>query len=85
MSGFTLDGKYSGDFNLWFIPSPANRMLDLPTFDLREATVTGKDGGYYYGRQAGIREFSLECYFEDISIETFESMMRWLYNDKERE
>ena len=54
----------------------------MPDFELREGTVTGRHGGYYYGSQVKIREITLECYFEEITIKTFEDMMRWLSRDE---
>lgn len=81
MNGFSFNGKHCSEFGLFFIPSPANRQQSVPDYDIIESTVTGRDGGYYYRSQTKIRDFSLECYFEGISIETFEKMMVWLHQD----
>ena len=56
-------------------------MQNTPDFELRETTVTGRHGGYYYGSQVKIREFTLECYFERITLKTFEDMIRWIHYD----
>lgn len=37
-----------------------------------EETVSGRDGGYYYGKQAKPKEFTLPCYFEKIPMRTYE-------------
>lgn len=81
LNGFTFNGKHSSEFGLYYIPSPANRMQNTPDFELREATVTGHHGGYYYGSQAKIREMTLECYFEGITLKTFEDMICWIHSD----
>lgn len=81
MNGFSFNGKHCSEFGLFFIPSPANRQQSVPDYDIIESTVTGREGGYYYRSQTKIRDFSLECYFEGISIETFEKMMVWLHQD----
>ena len=48
-----------------------------------ETTVTGRDGGYYYGNQAKPKEFKLSCFFEKIPMHTYEAMMQWVGRDKE--
>lgn len=53
-------------------------MMDIPDFELIESAASWRDGGYYYGKRYKTREFTLECYFESINHETFESMMQWL-------
>lgn len=85
MDGFTFNDKHSSEFGLWYIPSPANRFLDTPSFELRDTTVTGRHGGYYYGEQIGIREFSLECFFEDINMSTFERAIGWIKHGEQGE
>ena len=58
MNGFSFNGHHSGEFSLYYIPSAANRMLSMLDYEISEGTVTGRDGGYYYGTQAKIREFT---------------------------
>lgn len=36
-----------------------------------------RDGSIYYGQRAKPREFTLECYFERITIEEFERITQW--------
>lgn len=45
--------------------------------------MTSRPGGYWYGNQIDIREFVLECYFEEVDIETYEQMLLWLHREKE--
>ena len=41
------------------------------------------DGGYFYGNEVEAREFVLECYFEEIEMDTFERIIQWLHRDRE--
>lgn len=85
INGFRFNGKHSSAFNLEYIPSAQNRVLNMPDYSVREETVTGRNGGYYYGRQANIREFALECFFEDLTAQRYDDMMRWLCTGEEGE
>lgn len=41
--------------------------------------MTGRDGGYYYGHKLKPKEFTLECYFEEIDRTTYERMCQWIH------
>lgn len=78
MEGFSFNGVHSSSFPCWYIPSESDKMLSTPDYEVLEADVTGRDGGYYYGNRIKTREFSLPCFFEDITLETKERMFQWL-------
>ena len=40
--------------------------------------MTNRDGSYYYGEQAKPREFTVECFFQGITMDTFERMTQWI-------
>ena len=78
MSGFTYAGVHSGKYNVEYVPDPKARWEASPEFDVYEEDVAGHDGGYYYGNSAKIRRFTLQCFFEDIPMETREDIRSWL-------
>lgn len=70
MDGFSFCGIHCSEFGIGYIPSPAKRMLSTPGFKPIEESVPYRPGGYWYGNQVETRTFALECYFEEIDIET---------------
>ena len=72
MNGFSFCGVHCSKYGVGFIPSAARRTLSMPDFKPIETTVSGHHGGYHFGNQVEIREFVLECYFEEITIDTYE-------------
>ena len=75
MDGFSFCGVHCSEFGIRYIPSPAKQMLSMPAFKPIEETVPERAGGYWYGNQVNIRSFALECYFEEIDVETYERML----------
>lgn len=78
MEGFSYCGTHCSEFGIRYIPSAENRMLNMPDFTQSEETVTNRDGSYYYGEQAKPREFTVECFFQGITMDTFERMTQWI-------
>lgn len=83
MDGFSFCGVHCSRYGIGFIPSAAKRTQSTPEFKPITMTVAGKAGGYSFGNQVEIREFSLECFFEDITTETYEGILQWLHRDAE--
>lgn len=59
----------------------ADRWFASPDFTVDQVEMSDRDGGYFYGTKAKIRQFVLECYFENISIAEREKIRRWLGRD----
>ena len=78
MSGFTYCGVHSGKYSVEYIPDPKARWDASPEFDVYEEDVAGRDGGYYYGNNTKIRKITLQCFFENIPMETREDIRSWL-------
>lgn len=72
MDGFSFCGVHCSKYGVGFAPSAAKRTFSSPDFKPIEMTVTGRHGGYCFGNQVDIREFSLECYFDGITVDTYE-------------
>lgn len=75
MDGFSFCGVHCSTFGIGFVPSAAKRMWSTPNFKPINEPVPYRPGGYHYGNQVDIREFVLECYFEEIDTETYERML----------
>lgn len=81
MDGFRYNGIHCSVFNVWYIPDEKKRWFPSPEFDVYDANVAGRDGGYYYGSKANIRVFTLNCFYEEIDLETRENIRAWLDKD----
>jgi len=75
---FSFNGHSCTEFGLHYIPGASERWFSSTPWKTMEESVTGKAGAYYYGSTVSVREFSLDCYFEDASIERLEAIERWL-------
>lgn len=76
--GFSYCGIHCSKYNVEYIPDAKGRWFQSPAFDVSQKDVSGRDGGYYYGNDAKIRELTLLCYFEEITKETREQIRNWL-------
>ena len=50
----------------------------MTEYETTDTDYESRDGGYFYGNRVKPKEFSLSCYFEDITTEMKEDMIRWL-------
>ena len=78
MNGFSYAGIHCSKFNIEYIPDAPSRWFPSPEFNVYQEDISGRDGGYYYGNNAGIRQFTLTCYFEDITRAMREDIRNWL-------
>lgn len=79
MDGFSYNGVHSSAFNCFYVPPAAGRGGDMEDYDIVDQQVDGRDGGYYVGDRVEARDFTLECYFEDISLNMRERLLNWLH------
>ncbi len=85
MDGFQYNGVHCSEFNVWYIPDEKARWFSSPGFEVYDTEVSGKDGGYLYGKRTKIRTFTQECFYEDIDQETRENIRNWLSEDGDGE
>lgn len=76
--GFSFNGVHCTTFGLEYIPNEKDMMPFLASYKMQEEAVTGRHGGYYYGETVGIQTRKLECFFEDMTQETMEGLLRWM-------
>lgn len=78
MSGFTYNGIHCSTYGIDYVPDASARWWEEASFETYKQDVAWRSGGYWYGTSVGIREISLDCYFNEISIETREKIRKWL-------
>ena len=78
MNGFSFMGIHSSTFGVYYIPDESSLFDDRSDYEVYDEDVDWHDGGIYYGRKVKPREFSLDCYYEDIPRKTYEKMKQWL-------
>ena len=78
MHGFSYCGVHSSKFGCFHIPNAAERGREMPAYDVEELDTGYGDGGLYVCTRVKIQDFSLDCYFDGITLEMREGLMRWL-------
>ena len=82
MNGFTYNGVHCADLGCAYIPDAAANWFPSPDIDISEDEVAWRDGGYYYNTRRKQRTFTLNCYFEGITMKGRERIRRWLDEKK---
>jgi len=83
--GFTYQGVHCEKYGLIYNPAIGDLLPFMPSFKPITATVTGRDGAYWYGNTVSERKFTLPCYFENVPEFTFGNIYQWLKRDTEGE
>ncbi len=78
MNGFTFDGIHTSQQECFYMPDAKARGNLAADFEVSDLNDDSRDGGYFIGTRVKPREFSLECYFEEISAARLEEIKRWL-------
>lgn len=78
MQGFTYNGKHSSSMGVYFIPDANERGDFQPDFEVIDFERSWHSGGEYLHSRTKTRVFNLSCYYEDITIEQREEILRWL-------
>lgn len=78
MEGFSYNGLHSSLFSVYYIPDESALFDDQADFEVFDEEPNWRDGGVYYGNRVKQREFSLSCYFEDVTREQKEKINQWL-------
>lgn len=78
MSGFSYNGTHSSAYHVKYIPDASDRWFEGPAFEVYDTDVPWHPGGHYYGNKVKIRSFSLNCWFDQITIKQREQIRSWL-------
>lgn len=82
MGGFSYRGRNIGDFgDIYYIPDESERGEYALPYDVSEQEINGRDGALYYGNRVEPREFSLRCYYEELTQRNKEDIMHWFHRD----
>jgi len=81
--GFTFDGRHSSEFNLLVVSDGSRYHQNLfSNFSDNIQTVPGRNGGYYFGTQLGMKDFDINCAFDKMTTHMRNEIQMWLYPDK---
>lgn len=81
MEGFTYNGVHCEEMGLTYIPSAKEMFFTAPSYKPISQAVTAHPGAYWYGNDIEAREFSLPCYYEDLTWEQLEEIFNWVYRE----
>lgn len=81
LCSFSYNGTDSSVYHVEYVPNQNDRWFQGPDWEVYEADINWKNGGYYYGNSAKIRTFQIKCYFEEITIKQREDIRKWLHRD----
>lgn len=81
LCGFTYNGIHSGTYHVDFIPDASDRWFSGADWETFETDVQWHAGGYYYGNSVNIREFSLKCFYEEVTRKQREDIRKWLHRN----
>ena len=81
--GFTFDGRHSSEFGLLVVSDGSRYHQNLfSNFSDNIQSVPGRNGGYYFGTQLGMKDFEINCAFDDMTTHMKNEIQMWLYPDK---
>ena len=81
--GFTFDGRHSSEFGLLVVSDGSRYHQNLSSqFSDSVIQVPGRNGGYYFGTQLGMKDFQINCVYDDMTTHTMHEIQRWLYPNK---
>jgi len=81
--GFTFDGRHSSEFGLLVVSDGSRYHQNLfSNFSDNIQTVPGRNGGYFFGTQLGMKDFEINCAFDEMTTHMRDEIQMWLYPDK---
>jgi hypothetical protein len=81
--GFTFDGRHSSEFGLLVVSDGSRYHQNLSSdFSDNIQTVPGRNGGYFFGTQLGMKNFDINCAFDNMTTHMKNEVQMWLYPDK---
>ena len=78
MDGFSYRGIHASSYGCQYHPDAKTRGDRMEDYEVLDLMTDARDGGYFIGTRVKPREFSLNCFFEDITTEKLEGIYRWL-------
>lgn len=81
--GFTFAGHHSSEYGLLVVSDGSRYHQNLSSaFNDTVITVPGKSGGYFFGTQIGMKDFDINCAFDNITTHMRDKIQQWLYPNR---
>ena len=81
VSGFYYNGTHSSLYHVDYIPDASDCWFAGADWEVYDAEVAWHHGGYYYGNSVRKREFTLKCFYEEITEKQREDIRKWLHRN----
>ena len=81
LCGFSYNGVDSSLYHVDFVPDESDRWFAGADWNVYDADVAWHNGGYYYGNAVKPREFTLKCFYEEITQKQREDIRKWLHRN----
>ena len=81
LCGFSYNGINSSTYHVDFIPDASDLWFAGTDWDVYDSDIAWHNGGYYYGNAAKAKEFTLKCYYEEITRKQREDIRKWLHRN----
>lgn len=78
MQGFTYNGIHCSTYSVYYTPDAAARGSFFSDYDVIDEENGWTPGGNYYKSRVKSKEFSLSCFYDNVTYETRENIIRWL-------
>lgn len=78
MEGFSYNGIHSSDLGVYYVPNAQARGDFFADYEVIDSERVWFSGGEYFKPRVKTRVFELDCYYDQITIEKREKIIRWL-------
>lgn len=78
MQGFTYNGIHCSTYSVYYTPDAAARGSFFSDYDVIDEENGWTPGGNYYKSRVKSKEFSLSCFYDNVTYATRENIIRWL-------
>lgn len=81
--GFTFNGHHSSEFGL-VVVSDGDRYHQTLSSNFSDTVISvpGKNGGYYFGTQLQMKDFTIRCAFDEMTSHMMQKIQNWLHPNK---
>lgn len=78
--GFTFNGHHSSEYGL-VVVSDGDRYHQTLSSNFSDTIVSvpGKNGGYYFGTQLQMKDFTIRCAYDEMTSNMMHRIQNWLY------
>ena len=81
--GFTFNGHHSSEYGL-VVVSDGDRYHQTLSSNFSDTVVSvpGKNGGYYFGTQLQMKDFTIRCAYDEMTSHMMHKIQNWLYPNR---